>query len=102
MAGSSLEEILRTGRPRIIDDLIAYLAQKPDSMSTRLLVGEGVRSSLTCPLIVGDTAVGFMFFSSREPHTYDDGHVLAFQSLAALVSGTVARALEAPRLFTDA
>jgi len=102
MAGSSLQEVLRTGKPRIIGDLVAYLAQKPDSMSTRLMVGEGVRSSLTCPLAVGDAAVGFMFFSSREPHAYDDTHVIAFQSLAALVSGSVARAQEAPRLFTNA
>jgi diguanylate cyclase (GGDEF)-like protein len=91
MIGSSLKGILRTGKPRIISDLPAYLAQKPESMSTRLLVDEGVRSSLTCPLTVGDTAVGFMFFSSRELNTYDQLHADTFEHIAALVSAAVAR-----------
>jgi EAL domain-containing protein (putative c-di-GMP-specific phosphodiesterase class I) len=102
MAASSLAEILRTGKPRIIGDLVQHLARNPDSMSTRLIVGEGVRSSLTCPLIVGDTAVGFLFFSSREPDAYHDAHVSSFQSLAELVSGSVAQVRAMPRLFADA
>ncbi len=96
MAGSSLEEILRTGRPRIIGDLAGYLARKPESMSTRLMVAEGVRSSLTCPLIVDGDPVGFMFFSSVDLHTYDDLHVAVFESLAALVSLAVARGIAHP------
>jgi signal transduction histidine kinase len=71
LRGSSLSAVLKTGRVRIIDDLGAYLRRKPGSASTRLLVDEGVQSSMTCPLSVDDRPVGFLFRSSRRPAAYD-------------------------------
>lgn len=86
LAGSSLEKIIDTGAPRILNDLPAYLRQKPESDSTQLIVEEGFQSSLTCPLIASGVPVGFIFFSSIALHTYDQIHVEIFQRIAAQLS----------------
>ena len=72
----------RRAQPRIINDLVAYLRTKPESKSTGLIVREGMRSSLTCPLVVQDAPVGFVFFSSIEPGIYSKAHVGLFQQIA--------------------
>lgn len=82
LQGSSLEEILKTGRPRIIDDLKDYLVQHPKSESTRLVIEDGIRSSLTCPLINGSERIGFVFFSSEEPRKYTQEHLEKFSDIA--------------------
>lgn len=91
LAGSSLQSILETGQPRILNDLHDYLAQKPSSKSTRLIVAEGMRSSLTCPLIANGVPVGFLFFSSRGSNTYRDVHVETFLRLADRLAIAVER-----------
>jgi signal transduction histidine kinase len=97
LLGSSLEEIVRTNQPRVINNLAAYLENKPGSESTRLIVEEGIRASLTCPLIAGKKAVGFLFFSSKEVDAYAGVHVERFEMLAEAVSLIV----EKGRLVTE-
>jgi signal transduction histidine kinase len=97
LAGSSLETIIKTGQPRIINDLQTYLEQKPTSDSTRLIVAEGMRASLTCPLIANGIPVGFMFFSSIQQKVYADVHIDIFQSIA----GQLAVILEKGRLVSE-
>ena len=86
LEGSSLAEIVATGRVRVLNDLPAYLASKPDSLSTRLIVEEGMRSSLTCPLIANGVPIGFMFFSSTRAGTYAQAHVELFTQIAGQLS----------------
>ena len=97
LAGSSLEEVIRTGHPRILNDLEAYLEANPGSDSTRLIVEEGMRSSLTCPLIVKGEPVGFLYFSSTRPDAYDETH----QDLFMQIADQLATIVEKSRLYDE-
>ncbi|MFA5582901.1 MAG: GAF domain-containing sensor histidine kinase [Bacteriovoracaceae bacterium] len=80
--GSSLEKILKTGNPRIINDLVQYGREHPQSNSTKLIIKEGIRSSLTCPLKSEGRHIGIVFFSSTRPGTYKDEHVQTYLQIA--------------------
>jgi signal transduction histidine kinase len=95
LEGSSLQQVIETGRPRIINDLKEYLGRNPGSVSTKLIVAEGMRSSLTCPLLALGKPIGFMFFSSMQPRTYQDVHIEIFQQIA----GQLALIVEKGRLY---
>jgi signal transduction histidine kinase len=97
LRGSSLQKIIDSGEPRVINDLQEYLDHHPHSLSTRLIIQEGIRSSLTCPLIANGFPVGFLFFSSRQPYAYAEQHAAAFQRLADQLAVVVERA----RLFSE-
>lgn len=97
LKGSTLAPIFKTGQPRIINNLEDYLRKKPESASTRLIVQEGMRSSLTLPLVVRGNPVGVIFFSSRKADEYRDEHV----SFLKLLSGHVAICVEKTHLLHE-
>lgn len=92
LAGSSLAPILETGRARVIEDLEDYLRRRPESVSTKLLLREGVRSNLTLPLKVGERAVGFLFLSSRRPGVFDESHARLLLAVRNRLSQAVEKA----------
>lgn len=86
--GSSLFFVMQQRKPRVMDDLLKYLQARPQSRSTRLIAAEGVRSSITCPLVVDDRELGFLFFSSYKPDSYqasDCPFAMAISNIVALV-----------------
>lgn len=92
MKGSTLATVLERGGPRVIPDLQLYLEANPDSHATRLLVKEGVRASMTCPLKVEGRNVGFLFRSSRTANAYTDEHVRFHQAMSELLGQAVEKA----------
>ncbi len=97
LKGSSLQTIIDTGQPRILNDLEQYLCDHPHSDSTRRIVEEGMRSSLTCPLIARGKPIGFIFFSSMKPHMYEHVHIDLFRQIA----GQLAVIVEKGRLYQE-
>jgi diguanylate cyclase (GGDEF)-like protein len=93
LAGSSLQQVMSSGEPRLINDLEAYLADHPQSDSTRRIVREGMRSSLTGPLVARGRPVGFIFFSSLRPHAFGDPHTELFRQIAGQLSLIVEKSL---------
>ncbi|MFQ5757972.1 MAG: GAF domain-containing protein [Acidiferrobacterales bacterium] len=94
---TGLESIAKARQPRIINNLEDYLREHPNSRSTRSVMIEGIRSSLTCPLIARGKVMGFIFFSSLQPDTYQDQHVELFSQIA----GELALTLEKSRAYED-
>ena len=97
MYGSTLEKIIETKEPRVINDLKEYYTNHPNSDSTKLILDEGVRSSLTCPLIVNTKPVGFIFFSSFKKNTYNNIHIEIFQQIA----GQISVIIEKSKLYSE-
>jgi diguanylate cyclase (GGDEF)-like protein len=97
LANSSLAEIIRTGKPRILNDLVSYLEAHPQSDSTARIVAEGMRSSLTCPLMAKGEPFGFLFFSSMKANTYTEAH----QDLFLQIADQLAAILEKSRLYEN-
>jgi signal transduction histidine kinase len=98
LSGSSLEYILNSGKRRIIHDLSAYLKKHPHSHSSRLLVKEGIRSSMTCPLTVGNRIVALYFRSSRKAFAYSPLHVQMHLAIAERLSQAVEKAYRIEQL----
>jgi signal transduction histidine kinase len=82
VSSGSLAALLANGQPRVINDLIAYANQNPTSETTKLVIRDGIRSSLTCPLRIDGKAIGVLFFSSATENTYQTLHVDTFLRIA--------------------
>jgi signal transduction histidine kinase len=95
---SSLEKVFSDGTPRIINDLQEYLKTHPASDTTKLLVQEGINSSITTPLAVENRPVGLLFISSKEKNIYDRSHVIIHSLIVERIGQVVEKALRIEQL----
>lgn len=79
---TSLKELIRTGEPRIINDLEKYCENKPVTLYNKVLLEAGIRASITLPLKVSGEPVGVIFFSSVSKNAYKPEHLNLLHTLA--------------------
>lgn len=79
---TSLMELINTGKPRIINDLVEYCAHKPLTQYNKAVLEAGIKSSITLPLNVSGEPVGVIFFSSSKKNAYRPEHINLLRTLA--------------------
>ncbi len=99
LEGSSLEEIIESGKPRIINDLKEYYKVHPHSETTKLVLEEGMQSSFSCPMYALNKPIGFLFFSSREKNTYNKNHIKMYEKISIHLSMVVKKSRMRQRLL---
>jgi len=80
----SLREILKSGKPRVINDL-AVFADSPHEHAKRL-IAEGYGSSYTMPMYFNGDFFGFVFFNSYRKHVFDEETLHFLDVFAHLIS----------------
>lgn len=79
---TSLGDVIKTGKVRVINDLEMYCEGKPVKEYNRVILKNGIRSSITLPLKINQKPVGVIFFSSTGKNIYTKEHVLFLKTLA--------------------
>lgn len=82
LESTSLYDIVKNGNERIINDLEEYVKGKPFREYNRILIEEGIRSSITFPLKNNDEVIGIIFFSSDTKNVYRKEHIKFLKTLA--------------------
>lgn len=98
--GSTLATIFEDPRCRIIPDMARFAERHPDDSYARLLLEEGVASSMITPLMAGEDVVGLLFRESRAQNAFGEHqlalHLMIASPLALAVHTTIKiEALEA-------
>jgi signal transduction histidine kinase len=98
LQGRSLSELVSRRRCRVLSDLRRYAERRATSPATQVLLKEGIRSSLSCPLVIGDEVVGILFRSARQPHAFDDHQLCVHLAMAERLARAVRSAIQIERL----
>lgn len=87
---TSLGNIVETGQPRIINDLEEHVEGKPIKGYNKILLRSGIKSSITLPLMINESCIGFIFFSSDRKNVYKENHI----SFLRVLSNSIAIAFQ--------
>ncbi len=96
----SLAEILRTGRPRVVDDL--ELFRQGRHLHTKIITEDGFRSSYTVPMFLDGAFWGFIFFNSRVACSITEDALRTLDIYAHLISAIVTAEMLAVRILAAA
>jgi len=96
----SLAEILRAGRPRVVDDLDIF--RQGRSVHTKIIAETGYRYSYTFPMYLDGSFWGFIFFNSRTPGPLQGPALRTLDVYAHLISTVVTSEMLAVRILAAA
>jgi HD-GYP domain-containing protein (c-di-GMP phosphodiesterase class II) len=75
LSDTTLDELVTSGYPRIINNLGEHYRSVHQSEATQLVLKEGTQSSLTAPISINGKTIGFLFISSLQKNAYTDLHI---------------------------
>ncbi|MBI3479954.1 MAG: HD domain-containing protein [Nitrosomonadales bacterium] len=85
LSGSiSLQEIVKTGRPRVVNDLDIYAHVEAEH--ARQIAAMKYESSYTLPIFMNGEFVGFLFFNSRRKNVFEERVLHYLDMLGHLVA----------------
>jgi len=88
---SSLQAVAKKKDVLIINNFREYLLKNPNSKKVKLLLKEGMNSSLVLPLIIDNDTGGFLIFSSDSPCFFKDDHINFLKSIVGQISLSIQR-----------
>ena len=68
--GGSIQKVFLSGMPSVISDMELHAQNNPMSESAKMLLKEGIGSSMVCPLKSEDRYIGMFMCRSRQPDIY--------------------------------
>jgi GAF domain-containing protein len=86
VSDTSLEKIMHSKKPRIINDLDIYFRDRPVKSYNQIISNAGIKSSITMPLIANDDCIGFIFFSSPNKNAYNEEHIKFLKIISNSIS----------------
>ena len=96
----SLGEILRVGRPRVVNDL--ELFRQGRHLHTMVITEEGYRWSYTVPMYLDGSFWGFIFFNSRTAGALAESTLHTLDVYAHLISAVVTAEMLSVRILAAA
>ncbi len=91
LVNSSLVDAIRERDVLLIPDLVSYYEEHGQSVKTKLLLEEGMRSTLVLPLIINNQTRGFLIFASVKPHFFNEEHIIFLRSIVGQISLSIQR-----------
>lgn len=82
---TSLGDVVKKGKPRVINDLEAYTKHR-DAIYNKILIEAGIKSSITLPLSINNKPVGIIFFSSTKRKVYKEEHIDFLSTLSSSIA----------------
>ncbi len=96
----SLAEILKVGRPRVVQDLELFRGGR--SLHTRVIAQDGFRASYTVPMFLDGAFWGFVFFNSRTAGRFEEAALRTLDVYAHLIVAIVTAEMLAVRILAAA